>query len=343
MVSTTGPTVAEGKRRPGVRLITIFLLTSFGFALLQSQRISVLAFLRLDFGVPDYIDILVNFVVCVVGAFSIESLNSTRLLQRSVESSATSPDLYLQSDDTVETPDVHAYRLVSSNLNTRVNNLQKRATAIYWTILLIIGTGVWIIIFSGYLSSWDTLGAAIWDRIDSEASVLNRSIERQAASFYDSQRRTSSDKGNQSIEDNKQFNLSSDIIVQLQKIVEHRGAMITASIDDMKARTANGQNWNLSGTILRICIISLIIFLVQILIQLYRYNSRLIAFYSSRRDALLLARGELREGRAFAELLIPTGLDFGREPNHPLYEAARFLSRGRGARDKGASTKPPAC
>src|ERR1043166_3387401 len=55
-------------------------------------------------------------------------------------------------------------------------------------------------------------------------------------------------------------------------------------------RKAGGLDF--SGVTLRLCILGLTIFLVQILVQLYRYNSRLIAFYSSRRDAILMSGGE---------------------------------------------------
>ena len=97
----------------------------------------------------------------------------------------------------------------------------------------------------------------------------------------------------------------------------------------MKSRFDTGKTMNWPGTVLRICIVSLIIFLVQILIQLYRYNSRLVSFYASRRDALILAKGDGRRAKELADMLTPNGLDFGREPNHPLVAMAGFFKKGK--------------
>jgi hypothetical protein len=93
---------------------------------------------------------------------------------------------------------------------------------------------------------------------------------------------------------------------------------------------ANNQNQDdkdiySSGTVLRICVVALLIFLTQILVSLYRYNSRLIAFYCSRRDALTLVGGDPQAMKPLVALLFPTLLDFGREPRHPFQEFGGLL------------------
>jgi hypothetical protein len=72
----------------------------------------------------------------------------------------------------------------------------------------------------------------------------------------------------------------------------------------------------------------MLVFLTQILISLYRYNSRLIAFYGSRRDALLLVEGaQDAKIKELAEVFFPANLDFGREPRHPLQEMIDFIRK----------------
>jgi hypothetical protein len=74
----------------------------------------------------------------------------------------------------------------------------------------------------------------------------------------------------------------------------------------------------------RIAVIVLVIFLVQVLVNLYRYNMRLAAFHDARAHALTiaLASGQspaswLPDFRDLAATLSPSEVDFGRAPNVP--------------------------
>ncbi|MGX0877953.1 wyosine [tRNA(Phe)-imidazoG37] synthetase (radical SAM superfamily) [Roseovarius sp. MBR-154] len=71
------------------------------------------------------------------------------------------------------------------------------------------------------------------------------------------------------------------------------------------------------------------IFLVQILVNLFRYNTRLAAFYNARADVLELAFveginmnvGELAE---FIRVMSPDNLDFGKSVRSPVEEAVEI-------------------
>jgi hypothetical protein len=102
---------------------------------------------------------------------------------------------------------------------------------------------------------------------------------------------------------------------------------MNATIKQIGGADEHKSAWNWPSTILRVGIIGLVVFLTQILIQLYRYNSRLIVFYGSRHDALLLAGEDLGKLERYAKVFFPADLDFGREPRHPLREMAEFLRR----------------
>jgi hypothetical protein len=195
---------------------------------------------------------------------------------------------------------VEKHELIADNLNTRVLSLQARATMIYWTILLTLGTGVILVIFSGYLSSLDTASNFLWSRLDGEM-----------AKVYPLAGGTATDP---------------EIV---KKFDDHYNKILDSSIADVAARNNQGRVWNWPSTVMRVSIAGLLIFLVQILIQLYRYNSRLIAFYSSRRDAIIMSAGEIAAAKEWEAVFAPKNLDFGREPRHPFQAIAQLFGRGK--------------
>lgn len=69
------------------------------------------------------------------------------------------------------------------------------------------------------------------------------------------------------------------------------------------------------------------ILLVQILVGLYRYSSRLEAFYEARADALTLATFTGDEPLAdLAKVLMPDAIDFGRVPASPIEQVLRSVT-----------------
>ncbi len=89
---------------------------------------------------------------------------------------------------------------------------------------------------------------------------------------------------------------------------------------------------------LRIGSAVLLIFLVQILIGVYRYSLRLASFYEGRADAIRLARGDLKEFRKVVSLLSGEKVPFGpdaKTPIHQVVELAEKLSKA------GARPIPP--
>jgi hypothetical protein len=86
-------------------------------------------------------------------------------------------------------------------------------------------------------------------------------------------------------------------------------------------------------------------FLVQILMGLYRYNTRLITYYNSRRDLLSLWEGKAEGLKALDQVLAPPKIDFGKEPKHPLEDiirAAGAAIQKTAARKGAAAATPPA-
>ena len=83
-------------------------------------------------------------------------------------------------------------------------------------------------------------------------------------------------------------------------------------------------------SVIRVTTILLIAFLVQILVSLYRYNTRLAGYYDARADAVLMTRFAGAEFDKLVDLLSPDRFDFGRQPRSPAgnaLELAREILR----------------
>jgi hypothetical protein len=93
-----------------------------------------------------------------------------------------------------------------------------------------------------------------------------------------------------------------------------------------------------SALSLRIGSAVLLIFLVQILVGVYRYSLRLASFYEGRADAIRMARGDLKEFRKIVSVLSAEKVPFGpdaKTPIHQIVELAEKLSKA------GARPIPP--
>jgi len=80
--------------------------------------------------------------------------------------------------------------------------------------------------------------------------------------------------------------------------------------------------------------VMILLFLVQILVTLYRYNTRLSAYYDARADALELVSGQsIADLEQIIKALSPEGIDFGKTPSSPAEQAVELakeiLSRDR--------------
>lgn len=230
--------------------------------------------------------------------------------------------------------------IVVESLSARISQLGHASVAIYWTIIVVILGGVALVIFSGYLSALDSIGNNLLSRLDSEATEIRSASDRSARQWAQIRAYASPSQN-----DDRQFLLAfresqGPFEEQLKATYEQKRAVISA-MSNRLGEGGGGSYVNVTGSVLRVCIIGLVIFLVQILVQLYRYNSRLIAFYSSRRDALLMSGGDFPKLDSLSTLLTPTGLDFGRAPSHPLGEISGFFSGRGGRRSAGEERETP--
>lgn len=87
----------------------------------------------------------------------------------------------------------------------------------------------------------------------------------------------------------------------------------------------NDWRYIVATAITRLGVVLIIVFLVQILMGLYRYNTRLIAYYNSRRDLLTLWEGDPKKLQPLNAVMAPPTFDFGKDPKHPLEDLIRAI------------------
>ena len=114
---------------------------------------------------------------------------------------------------------------------------------------------------------------------------------------------------------------------------------IVGLIDNLNAVKSNhdqgASNWSefARETTVRVTVVILIIFLVQILVNLFRYGTRLAAFYEARADALRIVLPKNSEDPSEIEVdkycqligvMAPDSLDFGKSPKSPVDSAVEI-------------------
>ena len=82
-----------------------------------------------------------------------------------------------------------------------------------------------------------------------------------------------------------------------------------------------------NSILIRVAAVLLIVFLVQTFISIFRYTTRLAAYYQARSDALALADKAdvtIDDLQKLTTLLSPEGYDFGRPPKNPAEQAVEL-------------------
>lgn len=250
------------------------------------------------------------------------------------------------------TPRGHANIRVASLLRRRTRGLKTVASALLATILISILAGFWVFSSAGELATRDQ--RALLSALQENRKTL---VERRTfyGAFQDNL--TLLIERISDIEARYQVGAARDsrTLHDLRRLVEEITALrerlltlethlsssldgfdeslkaIAGNIDDFKA-SQNQAHILISTVTTRIGSVLLLIFLVQILVTAYRYNSKLGAHYEARADALEL---EVHSGLKLTELvpsLSPEGITYGKEsvaPNKEVIDLIKIFAADR--------------
>jgi len=245
--------------------------------------------------------------------------------------------------------------LVMVEIDGRVRRLQKRTNIILLTISCSLVAAAFIVIFAGRLTSLDASAVSNIDRLNTEITASRRRLNN----LYQLQ------GWHVALEEAKRKGVVSDI-EKLEKQVpflprvedgltdpkailasisagERRMERLDDLLNDGWRRELSSErgysDWKyiIATAITRLGVVVILVYLVQILMGLYRYNTRMIAYYNARRDIFTIWNGNPTTLKVLDNVLSTPTVDFGKEPKHPLEDILKTF--GTTVRE-AASRKP---
>lgn len=238
--------------------------------------------------------------------------------------------------------------LTVKDLNIRINNLNERMGFIIWSVVASITIAVFVIIFAGRLTSLDASAVGSVDRLGAEITSLERKISEIEAervrAAKNANTEVSKTNSERTSEDISFSSLQAKRIEKYEEFLKQYESLLKDAWEkEIKSEKGYGDDRYIVATaITRTGVVLVLVFLVQILIGLYRYNTRLVAFYQSRKDFISLWDRKVENISKFTELVTPSGVDFGKDPKHPLEDiinaVAARVPKGQKEEASGASS-----
>jgi hypothetical protein len=230
--------------------------------------------------------------------------------------------------------------LVMKSLERRCNQINSRNTIILSMIGVILTTAALIFIFAGRLTSLDIAAVNVLEKAKSEF----REAQSRGAALSEAKRQISS--GDQ-VEKNKRkdifggssrdefsYSNSGDNYIPVERDGleqaikqnnEHQERLIS-SINEIILKQIESENrgidikYLVATAITRIGVVLILVFLVQILLNLYRYNTRILSYYNSYRDIIGLWHNKDSKLEDIYKKFGAPNVNFDKEPQHPTRE-----------------------
>lgn len=224
----------------------------------------------------------------------------------------------------------------------RANERRKLANIAIIFIILLVGTGISLFLFAGKIASneaAETQKKSIEMRIDElrfEIKRMENELSEAEKSYISEIQGT---EGTGKIGDGPAAKLKEQYFENRKKEYEKRKLESGAEIDTLRGKLSELERSNIplslnktetfqliSTIATRISIVILLLFLVKILLPLYRYNIKLSAYFDARADALEIFRLkniEIDENllEKLTNNLSPDNVEWGNSPSTPTEQA----------------------
>ncbi len=217
-------------------------------------------------------------------------------------------------------------------IDLRISSLRTRANLMLSIAgVLLVGASI-IVIFAGTLTNLDASAVSNVDKIAKDISDTEKRLARlsqveelkkSALTDASAAKKLSALTDLDSAVPISDKGIASAIADEQQRLSQSQALIKTAWEKELtSARGYNDTRYIIATAITRIGVLLVVIFLAQVLIGLYRYNTKLVTFYNSRRDLFQIWDGKGANIDKLQKLMVPN-VDFGREPKHPLEEVIR--------------------
>jgi hypothetical protein len=232
-------------------------------------------------------------------------------------------------------------------LDGRIHIIRRRSTVMLASIAALLIAATLIIVFAGRLTNLDVSAVSNIERLTKEENEASTRLARLAELMALKERwagvkhgvTTSLSERDRELKEleskisrvaREDETLPSEVGAMLatkqeaeKKLIRLRDLLQTAWNKELASeRGYNDTRYIIATAITRVGVVLIIVFLVQILIGLYRYNVRLVTFYTSRRDLLQIWDGNV-SGIEKLQRLMAANVEFGKEPKHPFEDILR--------------------
>jgi len=248
-------------------------------------------------------------------------------------------DLAVQNDRTIHGSQPERATSSIIRLRSRARSLRRGANLTLTLMLIALSAGLSLFYVAAEISGGSSeVVAAIqryaagtagaMDRLDERLKSITRYVD--SSIFQSEIASTPTEKARIDRERTRAANgvtNAANEIAASAKAISQSVATVQAQV---LAVSSSDRNRHLISTIsTRVGAVLIIIFLVQILITLYRYSLRLAAYYDARADALELAIGvdgciDPEMLRTLAAIISPDTIEFGRGPKSPAEAGLEF-------------------
>ena len=244
-----------------------------------------------------------------------------------------------KSDSTLEPSD--GLRAEIEILRQRARLTHKMSLVSLVMIVFCISVGVTLFLVAGRLISEeqsaeiDYISNVVFETNDYEHIGGRDSVQRIADSLESLERQFGSQDSS-----TKSANVPSTLLAELHKDMKNsqeKSDSWRKRVEDAISGITkdSGTQQLVSTTVTRIGTVTMLVFLVQILVSMYRYNSRLCAFYHSRADMIALADiANIKALANAADVVTPSSVDFGKEHPSPIGEIRKIVADVLGGMDK---------
>lgn len=200
-------------------------------------------------------------------------------------------------------------------LRMRATELKKRASTFLVLIMILLVTAGINIILASFISGVDRDSLSTIENVINQAKDSHEKLEAAQSKLDNFIESPNDPKQKKSID-----SLSKDV-VRLKKEYDYlrdKESRLLSQYSNEAPVGAFEDKEFLSIFSIRFGVTIIILFFVQVLVNLYRYNVRLASYYDGKADALLLSKSNLSNFEDISKSLSPEDLHFGTPPNTPI-------------------------
>ena len=220
----------------------------------------------------------------------------------------------------------------------RAHRLQTNARRVILLIVIVLGIGISGFVFGGLLATFEstrTRVAILQREIDATDKTIEEIQERIRSLRKGIEDETSQQKSRSSSTESLLDTLKSHLSEAQDRerlLREARQRLQEQQTGIAEQKVAPTSYELVSAVSTRVGSIILLLFLVRILVPLYRYNVRLASYYDARADALELTSLSNNEVdyelfEKLTSILSPDGIDFSEGPASPTQEVLDFVKQ----------------